>query len=430
MNGAIEAGKAFVKFLLDDKELRKGLAKVGQRLQSVGKIGLAATAPIIGAFTAATIAALEYGDGIGDMAARTGIAAKELSGLQYAADQSDVSIKALERGVQKMTINIGNAANGTGTFSKTLGDLGLSLEELRSLSPDQQFLRLSDAIKRVEDPAMRAALAQKAFGKASQELLPLLNQGSEGINSLVRQAEELGITLTEKDVAALGELDQALKTAKQQLFGMSVQIGAAVAGPLTDFLHTIQPIVATTVEWIKNNPELVRTVAAITAACAAAATASYGLGVAFTFLAAHPVIATVVALTAAVIALNDALRNLSEWIADSPELQRMKEDLEGVKETLATLDRAAGGQSPQSQMPTVADAQSLMSNAAAFQKRIEASLAEQQPALSQATAPIDPMTGREITRTADGVWKLVEIQSAWFNWARGGTSQGFIAGTE
>lgn len=428
MNG-IEAGKAYVKFLLDDKDLTKSLAKVGAKLQSVGKIGLAATTPIIGAFTAATVAALEYGDGIGDMAARTGIAAKELSALQYAADQSDVSIQALERGVQKMTLNIGNAANGTGTFGKTLEQLGIGLTELRGLNPDQQFAKLADAIKKIEDPALRAALAQKTFGKASLELMPLLMQGSKGISGLAAEAEALGIVLTEKDVEALGELDQALKTSKQQLFGMAVQVGAAVAGPLTDFLTTIQPIVASVVEWIRNNPELTRSIAAVTAAIAAASAASYALGTVFTFLSLHPFVRTVIVLTAAVVALNEALKNLSDWAADSPELQEMKKELEENRKVLAEADRVLGNEPAAptgiSGLPTPA---SLQAEALQFQARMDSQVGG---AVSQLQQPpvFDPQTASDISQSAGYLQELVAVAKSQYEWFRGNDG-GFIAGTE
>jgi len=409
----IEAGKAYVKFLLDDKDLTKGLAKVGAKLQSVGKIGLAATAPIIGAFTAATVAALEYGDGIGDMAARTGIAAKELSGLQYAADQSDVSIQALERGIQKMTVNIGNAANGTGTFGKTLGDLGIGLTELRGLNPDQQFAKLADAVRKVEDPSQRAALAQKVFGKAAMELMPLLMQGSQGMAGLAAEAANLGIVLTEEDVAALGELDQALKTSKQQLFGMAVQVGAAVAGPLTDFLTTIQPIVAMVTQWIKENPELTRSIMAVTAAIAAASAASYALGTVFTFLSLHPFVRTVIVLTTAVVALNEALKNLSEWMADDPELNKMKQDLAEARKVLAEMDAAGGG-------PVPADALQ-------FQARMDASVGNtiaqmQQPA-------VDAQASFNASQSTDYLKGILDTVKAQYDWFRNGDA-GFIAGTE
>jgi hypothetical protein len=306
MNG-IEAGKAYVKFLLEDKDLKRRLTKIGTDLKKVGKIGMAATAPLVAGFAAATKAALDYGDGLGDMAARTGIAVDKLSELQFAADQSDVSITSLERGIQRMTMNIGNAANGTGTFSRTLNTLGVSLEDLRGQAPDQQFALMADALAKIEDPAQRAALAQQVFGKAAQQMLPLIAQGSAGLATMAARARELGIVLSEEDAEALGKLDQALKVAKQQLFGLSVQIGTAVAGPFTDFMKSIEPMVREITTWIRTNPTLTATIIKVTAAVAGMSAATYALGTALTVISAHPVLAAIVAITGAIVALKAAM---------------------------------------------------------------------------------------------------------------------------
>lgn len=385
---AIEAGKAYIKFLLEDKEFKKKLDGIGTRLQNVGKIGMTATAPIVGAFAAATAAALSYGDGVGDMAARTGIAADKLSALQYAADQSDVSVGTLERGIQRMTLNIGNAINGTGTFSETLNTLGLSVSELQGLAPDQQFLRISDAIAQVEDPALRAALAQKTFGKASQELGPLLAIGSDGMGAMMQKAHELGVVLTEEDVTALGELDQALKTAKTQLFGMSVQVGAAVAGPLTDFLGILQPIASAVVYLIDLCPNLVRVLAAVSTAIAAASAATWGLGLAIKFATAHPVIAALSVIAAAV-------ASIASYFWDAAD---------GTAALGNNINEIGGGAGPP------ADVKAIEAQAAALAAQTQESMAQIaiQPPTST-TSVFDPQLMDVLADSNKGIWEVVNI---------------------
>ena len=103
MNG-IEAGKAYVKFLLDDKALKTGLAKVGAKLQMIGKVGLAATGPLVAGFAAATKAFVDAGDELDKMSQRVGFSVEALSELKYAAGQSGTSIDAIERSAKKMQV--------------------------------------------------------------------------------------------------------------------------------------------------------------------------------------------------------------------------------------------------------------------------------------------------------------------------------------
>jgi hypothetical protein len=425
----IEAGKAYVKFLLDDSELKKKLKTVGTKLKDVGKIGLTATAPLVAGFAAATKAALDYGDGLGDMAARTGIAVEKLSELQFAADQSDVNISTLERGIQRMTVNIGNAANGTGTFAKTLSTLGVSLSDLQAMSPDQQFIALSDALAKVEDPATRAALAQQVFGKSAMQMMPLIQQGAAGLKSMADRARELGIILSTEDAAALGELDENLKTIKQQMFGLAVQIGTAVAGPLTNFLKWSQDVIGPIIRWAGENPNLIATIAKLTAIIGGASLAAYAFGTALTVIAAHPVLATVIALTAAVVALTDAMAAFTEaQINSDPRNAQILKDAKLARDTLAELEAMeAKRRNPTAPAPQV-NTDQIKADAAAIQAQINAGMAAAQatPDIA-ASAAIDSGT---LTRISEGTWKLVEIQQAMLAWLKSQRNGGFTVGAD
>lgn len=325
MNG-IEAGKAFVKFLLDDKDLKKGLAKVSSSLTKIGAIGTAATAPLVAGFTAATAAFISAGDELDKMSARTGFAAEALSELKYAAGQSGTSIGAIEKAAKKMQVGILDAAKGTGSLYESLEALGVNLESLKASTPEEQFLTLSKAVADVEDPTMRAALAQKVFGRAGTELLPMLAAGSAGIEQLRQRAHELGLVLKEEDATAAAVLGDNLDDLKLQLQAMAIQVGAAVAGPLTDFAKSLQPILAGGVQWIKDNQELVVLIAKVTAVVAAAGTgllslgvainvataAAGGLSVAMAFLTANPLVVAIAAIAEAILEIGYAADTTSE----------------------------------------------------------------------------------------------------------------------
>lgn len=417
----IEAGRAYIKFLLDDKEFKRGLAKVGTKLQSVGKIGMAATAPIVAGFAACTAAFVEAGSKLDDLSQRSGISGEALSGLSFAANQTGTEIDTLASGVAKMQKNIAGAANGTGTFNKTLREMGVDLTELRGMNPQGQFLRIADAISKVEDPTMRAALAQKAFGGAGRELLPLLNLGAAGINSLTAEAERLGITLDNQTIAAADELGDSLDVAKLQVHAMAVQIGAAVAGPLADFLKTMQPIVATVIEFIRNNPDFVKAIAAISAALLVTSTVALGVGTALNVLAMHPVLRTIIVLTTAVVALNEAMKNLSDWAADTPELRKMKEELEDNRKVLAELDRLEGKE-PAKPTAGLPDADAIQAEAMAFQAKIDAQLAANAAAAPMAATMADPTVARDIQLSAGYLEQILAVGQAHYDFVRRGKS--------
>ncbi|QDT74426.1 phage tail tape measure protein [Lacipirellula limnantheis] len=427
MNG-IEAGKAYVKFLLDDKDLKKSLATVGAKLQAVGKVGAAAGGAMVGAFAGATAAFIEAGSKLDDLAQRSGISGEAMSGLSFAANQTGTEIETLASGVAKMQKNIAAAADGNGTFGRTLEGLGVSLTELRALNPEQQFLKIADAISKVEDPTQRAALAQKAFGGAGRELLPMLALGASGINSLTAEAERLGITLDNQTIAAADELGDSLDIAKLQVHAMAVQVGAAVAGPLTDFLQTMQPIIASMVDFIKTHPEMVKSIAAISAALAVTSVVAIGVGKAFTFLSLHPVVRTIIVLTTAVVALNEAMKALSDWATDTPELRKMKEDLEGARDALAEMDAAVGNKPK----PVAPNIDQMQAETLRIQANAEAGMRDLLPTIS-AQLPSTDITSSIGDKAADGIMELVKLATQTLGVEQGilrAVGGGFVAGVE
>jgi hypothetical protein len=62
------------------------------------------------------------------------------------------------------------------------------------------LLTVADAYANTTDPARRAALVTAAFGRSGQELIPILERGSEGIRRLYADAEQTGQILDDEDL--------------------------------------------------------------------------------------------------------------------------------------------------------------------------------------------------------------------------------------
>jgi hypothetical protein len=301
--GAIAAGKAFVEFLLDDKRFSSGLARAGQKLKKWGSAGAAATAPLVAGFTAATAAFVSMGSELTDMSARTGISAQTLSELKFAAGQTGANLDAVEKSVKRMQAGILDASMGTGELKNSLGVLGLDLEQLKAQSPEEQFLTLTRAIAGVEDPTLRAGLAQRVFGRSGTELLPLMAAGADGLDKLRQEANDLGLTMDGPTAAAAEALGDSFDKVKSQLFAMGVQVGSAIAGPLTEFLEWATTILAKVIAWIQANPTLVKTIAAVTAAIAGVSAAAITFGTILTIITAHPIIAALTVISALLVGI-------------------------------------------------------------------------------------------------------------------------------
>ena len=205
---SIKAGKAEVEIGIRSriaagaKQVAADLKNLGGKVSGVGRslatLATAAAAPLAGM----TLSFAAAGDNLDKMSKRTGVGVKALSELAFAAEQSGASLDSVEKGIRGMQRSLLNAEMGSKTATDALSALGLSVDELSGMSPEDQFTKIADAIGDVEDPSKRAALAMQLFGRAGSELLPMMSENAEGIANLRKEANELGRTMTAEDAQA------------------------------------------------------------------------------------------------------------------------------------------------------------------------------------------------------------------------------------
>jgi len=186
--------------------------------------------------------AIEFGDNIEKAKAKTGLAAQDLSELAYVAKQSDVEFEALGTALKKMQVNLSEAASGAKAPNDALAALGLTIDDLKGKKADEQFEILADRIAALKDPSDRTRASVELFGKAGADLLPLFQDGAQGIRELRDEARRLGATLTDEQAKALADADDAIKRLKASFSGLSRTLVAEVAPSLSQFLDNINAI--------------------------------------------------------------------------------------------------------------------------------------------------------------------------------------------
>jgi hypothetical protein len=240
MRGSV---KAFGK---DSKDTFGGIARSAGVLK--GAIAGAIAAITTGAAVKALVAFAERGDDIARNAAILGLTAKAYQELSYAAQMADVDQEAFAAASKKLNANLGSLKLKTGTLyavlTKTNPQLAFQLRAAKDT--DEAFTLMADAIAAETNVQRRATLAQAAFGKSGQELIPML----EGLADARKAAQAAGAVISDEDVASASRLDDALK-----------RIKAAASGPLNAALASVADRVAPIIEkitaWATANRELI-----------------------------------------------------------------------------------------------------------------------------------------------------------------------------
>src|SRR5690554_5019984 len=211
------------------QEAGEKLQSAGKKMTDIGKnLSMKVTAPIVAmgaALTGLATKTAEAGDQIQKMALRTGFSTEALSELKHAAELSGTSLEGLENGVRRMQRSILDLERGLATQTEAFAKLGLEIEDLQGLSPEQQFNKITMALADVEDASTKAALAQQIFGRQGTQLLPMLDAGSEGIAEMRAEAHELGIVFDQEAADAAAQFNDDIDRLKKGFTGVFQELG-------------------------------------------------------------------------------------------------------------------------------------------------------------------------------------------------------------
>ncbi len=121
--------------------------------------------------------AIGLGGKLADMSVRTGETAANVVILRRAFEAAGISVDSLGQvtGILQRSL-AGVNEDGTSTAT-TFAQLGLSMGRLRSMGTIDQLETIGAALRKLPNPADRAAAAMRILGRSGTELLPLLLDG-------------------------------------------------------------------------------------------------------------------------------------------------------------------------------------------------------------------------------------------------------------
>ena len=225
---------------LDTSQYDEGLKGAESSANSFGAtlsqgLGVAASvgAAAIKATTAATVAGTKafidgvastasYADSIDKLSQKMGFGVESFQEWQYVAQISGTSMESLKAGMKTL-------ATAVETGSEAFDKLGLSQEELASMSQEEVFEATITALQGIEDQSERTYLAGQLLGKGATELGPMLNLTAEEMDALKQEAHDLGGVLSEDQVKAGAAFQDSL-------LGMQTALDGLKNNMLSEFL--------------------------------------------------------------------------------------------------------------------------------------------------------------------------------------------------
>ena len=184
-------------------------------------------------FQSAVKATFELADAHAKLADRLGVSMQALQGLQHAGDLAGVSADEMERNLQKLSKQLGDAMRGEGDLAKALDRMGLSAGELIAMPLDQAMQKIANGIAAINDPALRASLAVDLFGKSGQKMLNMLAEGGDGLTKARAEIEAMG-AMSRRQSKAIETMNDEWTRVSAMSKQAAGQV-AAMAAPFIEF---------------------------------------------------------------------------------------------------------------------------------------------------------------------------------------------------
>lgn len=180
-----------------------------------------------------------------DMSSQTGISTENLQAFQYAEDFIGVSTDTIADSLKDLTTKMSDAANGNEDVIEKFDQLGVSIYDTDGnlRNAEDTFWDVVDSLGEMSNQTERDALAMDLINESAQKLNPLIEIGSEGFKKYADEAENVGYILSNDQLKALTDVDEAQNRLLKSQEAVSKQISAEYAPYMSDALNETRELI-------------------------------------------------------------------------------------------------------------------------------------------------------------------------------------------
>ncbi len=245
-------GRLFISIHVDEKDYKKGLAALNKSIQTIAKGTMVAGGAVVAGMTMAAKSYAEAAHQVEILSAKTGLSFEATQRYGHAAEVTGSSIEGLGTAIKMMDKVIAGAEAGTKASVKTLGQLGLTIDDIKNKNPDEQFETIALAIAAIPDPAMRSTAAVQMFGRAGTDILPMLAEGADGLKKLTDAA----VVMSDEQVRAGAVLQDSIEHMQASFKGLVNTVGGSVGPTFQGYISILDGATGKANDLAKSQPQL------------------------------------------------------------------------------------------------------------------------------------------------------------------------------
>ena len=183
-------------------------------------------------------------DAVDKLAKSTGISTEGLQVFGLAAEKAGVDQVALSGAFGRMSKRLAEATQGFGEALPALERLGLSAQDLTKLTPEEQFLKIGEAIGGLATQGEQAAAAFKIFSDQGLRLVPLFADINAQTEAARAELEKFGGILSSQQIAGTVALKDNLTDVSQIFSNIANQVVANLAPAINAVVDSFKEFVS------------------------------------------------------------------------------------------------------------------------------------------------------------------------------------------
>ena len=204
-----------------------GVSQAMQTLALGPMAAVAAAAVAVGAGLVLLISkGIDYADSMNDLADRTGQSVEILSRLAPVAELGGTSLESVSQIMGKFAGKV------------AVGDEAIKSLNLSTTDGVGAMIEIADRVKNAKTHTEAVTIAQKAYGKQWQEMMPILKMGGESINEVMGGAAVVTAEMAEKSARVKDEM----VLIQNKINGLALTLAEKVLPHIEDWLDGVNQI--------------------------------------------------------------------------------------------------------------------------------------------------------------------------------------------
>jgi len=243
-----------VKDLFQAERLQDGINSIEQGLNDLNRMAIKASVAMVGlgaGLIAATKPVAEAANETAKFANAFGISVQKMQEMSFGMESLGAEADDLADVMLQLSEKVGQVNEGSKEAVKNFLALGLSQEQLASMSPVEIFEATMQGLRGVTDQTLKFQVASQLLGEdLGKKLLPLITKGGSTLEDYAQIARDAGAIMDESQVKTGQRVHMTYKRLGAVVKALRTRIGLELM-PYVDRIGQL------TWDWYQANKELI-----------------------------------------------------------------------------------------------------------------------------------------------------------------------------